>query len=97
MLKMHMTCGYVLVVKPFEVIFTSRGRFAKMMAGTYMGDFVGFSHFLKIRPCSLKTPPSRHGVDYGASPSRSNTSGKIDEKKYSGITAGLMAVDGAKL
>ena len=41
---MHTTCGYGLVLKPFQIIFypPGGGRFAKMMAGNYMGDFYWF-------------------------------------------------------
>ena len=36
MFKMHMTCKYGLVVKPFQVLFYKPGAFCKNLAGNYM-------------------------------------------------------------
>ena len=78
MLQIHMNCRHGLVVQLLQVIFYQPRCFAKMMAGNYMGDFVGFRIVWKIQPCSSKTPPFIHGGDYGASFSRTNTPGEID-------------------
>ena len=40
MFKMHMTCGDGPVVNPLQVIFYQPGRFAKIIAGNYIGDFI---------------------------------------------------------
>ena len=39
MLKIHTTRKYVLLAKPFQVIFYQPVCFAKIMAGKYIGDF----------------------------------------------------------
>ena len=56
MFKMHMTCRYGSVVKPFQVIFYNPGCFAKMMAGNYIGDFFGFRMFFEKSNRAVWTP-----------------------------------------
>ena len=77
--------------------FTNLVCFAKMVAGNYMSDFVGFCIVCQIQPCSLKTPPPWHKWDYGAFIAGTIPQGKFIRKSSSGAMIGPMSVDDEEL
>ena len=52
-----------------------------MVAGNYMGDFLVFRILRNIKPCNLKTPPSKPIPDYGAPFAGTKLSEQIIRKK----------------